>query len=403
MEREADSVAVEVFEQEPPLAIRFGLGVVWAGLVAFAVFGPSHDGRGLDLFAVGAALGFAGRYLPVRRRGGTYRATLTAGAVRLSGVVPEVVRSRQVLGAALLDADEGTSEILLSLKGRGAMRLRAAPKDAMRLLHALNVPAAGKGEVDVTLAPQMLDFIEMVLRVVTASLFLVTLVIRDGDVLFALAIPQFIALLASLSLMAAVRMVARPTLSISPDAVAVRTWEKRESLPRADISDVEVGDHELVLRRAGRPPVRVGFRRPFGIGVDPALAQRLSRALPRAASPRDVEVLARGDADLRGWLTRLDRLGGESGAAYRGEAPTDAELWTVLESPDYEPDLRGAAARVLGKRAPDELRVRIAPVLEAIGDAEVRKRVEVVALAPIDEVEPDEAPARSQKNVPRPL
>lgn len=93
-----------------------------------------------------------------------------------------------------------------------------------------------------------------------------------------------------------------------------------------------------------------------------------------------VADLARGSADLRSWLERVDRLahgmrhGGEG--AYRGRELDHEELWAAVESPDAATDVRVAAARILGQTRP-EARARILDAGKAARDPSIEKRLRI--------------------------
>jgi hypothetical protein len=88
--------------------------------------------------------------------------------------------------------------------------------------------------------------------------------------------------------------------------------------------------------------------------------------------------LRRGSMGVAQWLAHLDGIAASAGGGtgYRGGVTFGKEdLRRTFEDPDADPELRGAAGRVLLRIAPDETRVRVAPVLETIRDDHVREHI----------------------------
>lgn len=83
---------------------------------------------------------------------------------------------------------------------------------------------------------------------------------------------------------------------------------------------------------------------------------------PATALPARVAALASVDEDTRAWIARIDAIGAAKDA-YRGDAPSAAELGTILEDASASPSARLAAARLLALRhgaGEGELRARVA-------------------------------------------
>ena len=117
-----------------------------------------------------------------------------------------------------------------------------------------------------------------------------------------------------------------------------------------------------------------------GLGPDDrdGLIKQLMSASARArglgTSKNDVtgrvDVLRRNGESTRDWLARLDMSGRmleASTAGYRGHTLDTEDLWTVLEDPEAEADLRAAAARVLRHSQKPETRTRIDAAVAAFG------------------------------------
>jgi hypothetical protein len=96
-------------------------------------------------------------------------------------------------------------------------------------------------------------------------------------------------------------------------------------------------------------------------------------------------VLRRNGETAREWLVRLDMAGQmlSAGSGYRGNSLDAADLWTILEDPEAEPELRAAAARVL-RHSPDN-RVRIDTAVAAVRDESTNRRLRVAVEDDLDE------------------
>jgi hypothetical protein len=101
--------------------------------------------------------------------------------------------------------------------------------------------------------------------------------------------------------------------------------------------------------------------------------------VPKDEVSETVEPLRRRRGEQAApWLARVDALASSVGGGYRGSTFSREDLWHALEDPEADPDLRAAAARVLARVAPDELKVRVEPVLESEHDPKTRIRIAAV-------------------------
>jgi hypothetical protein len=99
-------------------------------------------------------------------------------------------------------------------------------------------------------------------------------------------------------------------------------------------------------------------------------AQRAQgRAAPRPEAMMRVEMLKRNGEAPRNWLARLDLAADTlKMTGYRGGGTIDPQdLWTIVEDPDADPELRAGAARVL-VRSQQDARVRVETLVEAVRD-----------------------------------
>ncbi len=101
-----------------------------------------------------------------------------------------------------------------------------------------------------------------------------------------------------------------------------------------------------------------------------------------------VEALRRNGESTRDWLARLDTAGellGSSAAGYRGQTLEPNDLWSVLEDPDADPELRAGAARILKHAGQPEARLRIDAALAAVRDENASERLRISMRDDIDE------------------
>ncbi len=195
------------------------------------------------------------------------------------------------------------------------------------------------------------------------------------------------------------------TMTLWSDRLVVGTGYQRDEQPYTNVTGIDdVGD-VLWIRTRGPGGGRVvipanALFAPFSSRERALLVAQLRAAVARsrAAPPLRLDV-GESLASLRrftvqgerpaGWLSRLDAFAAvteanRAGAGYR-DASLDVEaLWTVLEDPDADLELRCAAARVLHRRvharAPDEekVRLRIATAVESAADEGARMRLRLM-------------------------
>jgi hypothetical protein len=130
-----------------------------------------------------------------------------------------------------------------------------------------------------------------------------------------------------------------------------------------------------------------------------AQLQCAARRSQGMAPPEDEDALSRlaglrqGRLLARDWITRLDTAAQmiRRGGGYRGPAFEEQDLWSVLESPDADAELRAAAARILLRIAPTA-RVRVDAAVASMRDEADVKRVRIL-LEPDAEKASDELDA----------
>jgi len=134
-----------------------------------------------------------------------------------------------------------------------------------------------------------------------------------------------------------------------------------------------------------------------------------ARARGLGASKTDVtgriDVLRRNGESPRNWLARLDMAGRmleSTVAGYRGHTLDHEDLWTVLEDPEAEADLRAAAARVLRHSQKPETRLRIDAAVAAVRDESVNRRLRIAIRDDVDNASQELAVLDAQDPLPGP-
>jgi hypothetical protein len=180
-----------------------------------------------------------------------------------------------------------------------------------------------------------------------------------------------------------VLMKGEPSVTLDATTMTIADAGGTRTLRYADIRTIEREREALtIVTRTGREYIRVGGA--SGAKVASALAERLLAAKAAGARHEELEgraaSLVRRDpgSSARAWLMKIDATvdAMRASGGYRGERLDDEELWALLRDDAADPDLRAAAARVLGKQADAPTRVRIE---EAVGEAPPEVRVRVAA------------------------
>jgi hypothetical protein len=119
------------------------------------------------------------------------------------------------------------------------------------------------------------------------------------------------------------------------------------------------------------------------------ILQRVRDVRALARSSEHVEVgallLARGDRDLRGWITQLKALGAGETATLRTAAVNPENLWRVAEDPAQPAMMRAAAAVALSPALGESDKVRLAEVAKTTAAPKLRVALERAATEASDE------------------
>ncbi|MCL2723850.1 MAG: hypothetical protein FWD69_05375 [Polyangiaceae bacterium] len=164
----------------------------------------------------------------------------------------------------------------------------------------------------------------------------------------------------------------------------IPTWLEPRDIPYACVRDIERGkDRVLVLTSMPNLPQVVVRAAGTWHGLSDEsmrnFKSQVMSAVDRAngLDPKKevvgarLEFLRRNGQSPRAWLSRLDTVGlvlSSSEGDYRSQFINTVDLWTVLEDPDADIEIRTAAARVLRHSQEPGARVRIDNAVAAVRD-----------------------------------
>ena len=210
---------------------------------------------------------------------------------------------------------------------------------------------------------------------------------------------------------------AEPSVVMAAEGLKIQTKQGWFTVPYDHVQGIE--QVKGALRFTVPPPYHfadveaAGNLIGAGLGPDDrdGLIKQIMSAAARArglgASKNDVtgrvDVLRRNGESPRNWLARLDMAGRmleTSVAGYRGHTLDHEDLWTVLEDPEAEADLRAAAARVLRHSPKPETRLRIDAAVAAVRDESVNRRLRIAIRDDVDDASHELAMLDAQDPLP---
>ncbi|MBS2017611.1 MAG: hypothetical protein JST00_32330 [Deltaproteobacteria bacterium] len=374
------------------------------GLFALACAAPYLSTSAALLGAVGAVgLFHVAGLIPVRQ-GALRQAELECGPgyVRITkaGLRSQRIDARMISGATTSRTSRG---ILFTLEHRRRdqpLLLEVESEaDAEKVRHALGIGHGGFGSVGWRTAPSSAAKTAWTGRFITAAIALMItalglLVSPEAAGIAAVFTTQFAFITMILGF---VGWLARPPMQsivMTSAGLRIQTTMGWFTVPYAHILGIEHQRDVLVFRVP--PPYNVvhvpieNNLRGSGLGQadrDALIKQILSaaaRARGLGVEKNDIsgrlDMLRRNGESPRAWLSRLDMAGQmleSSSAGYRGHTLDAEDLWTILEDPEAEADLRAAAARVLRHLGQPEARVRIDAAVAAVRDESLTKKLRI--------------------------
>ncbi len=364
------------------LSQRVVLTVLWIFAALTLVLGQVAAGLGI-LAASGVLAGF----LAWRRRQWPAAASPVSASPAGLSIGDRLAFASHDLVRGFVVTQSGDTEVMLHHRQLHAVRLAVSgPAEGVALLHALGLGAS-----------------QRVMAFPTDATALHRGAVLAGLVLGAGAVAEvwwplfgvFAALGAVLLCAVGLIVVGFPQqVTVGLDALDLRWWWRRRTIPLGAITAVRVDDGGLWIDQAAEPPLWIGTRwaaGPVAEGFDPArsrrtwaeaLGARIEEARAVAAtrqSPADVTPLRRHDRDLAAWRADLQALGAPAPQHYRTAGLRVEDLWDAVESPAAEAELRVAAAVALGPGLDAQGCARMAQAAETAATPQVRFALDAVA------------------------
>ena len=365
--------------------------------------GAFHETAGVTSAFLGAALLVGARLVPRGRALRKARFECGAGVVRVRGAGTRdcALRAAEITGATTAHKD-GTYRLTVAHVSRpGPITLEVRTLAELHTLcRTLGIGHHGYGHIEWEAFPTVGNVFESLLRLVSTAAFLAwpAALAADNEDMIVLSALTAIGAALTAGLFTVFRLgAARNVVTMHRGGFYFGAGHRFEQVDYRDIDGIMVDSRHLVLH-VRKPDGSFVFRKVEAAtsflapeGVSPAereiLVELLTAATNRAhghAVPKDevsetIEPLRRRRGEHADpWLARVDAMASTLGGGYRGSTFSRDDLWHALEDPEADPDLRAAAARVLARVAPDELKLRVETVLEAEHDQKTRIRIAAV-------------------------
>lgn len=321
------------------------------------------------------------------------------------------LRNQRIVAKSVKGATTATTSrgVLLTLSHTGRIHPLtlevASESDADRLRRALGIGHGGFGVLSwntATDSSQKIGTVGNAGMVALALLFLTALRSSSSGVfgmvfgLTMLAAP-FLIPFALVGFFAKSRF---PTIVMDASGVRLATTQGWFGAPYAAIRDVrregrmltfELGEPSRAVSVAcGHPWLGAGLTEPEFRSLRAQILSAAARARglgrPKEDASSRLEVLRRQNEAPRDWLVRLDTTGQmlASPAGYRGLSVDADDLWTTLEDPEADPELRTAALRVLRHLGTPETRTRIAEAIASVHDDRQSRKLRVATNDDVD-------------------
>ncbi len=326
--------------------------------------------------------------------------------IRGAGLLEQDIAVADLEGAVAA-TDEGKTVFALQQRLRPDLPTLLETYDAVStqaIRDSLGVGAKGFGTVRWETAPAVYPTIDRVSRALATVAWLVF-----AAATMAGADPRWVYELSGVALLVAVLMTgvvttiatARvflmpPTVALASDTVEIRSDGTTKRLPLAGIVRV-IAKRDGIAFATSEPALATLIATPLvtrglhGLTAEERahLVLHLESAVARgrAVAPARMEALLdmrrTRDESARAWLSRLELAAAvmHDTGAYRGGSIDKAHLWEIALDHDADPSTRATAARLLARLEPEEMRLRVAPLLSAVRNDNERALLRV-ALEP---------------------
>jgi hypothetical protein len=364
-----------------------------------ACFLPLGDVASFSMFVASGALFCVTPFIPFRGKPHEAELVFRPGAVEIkkAGRANQKIRAKDILGATTALVPDG---VLLTLnhKKRKSVPIQMIVKDlesVKKVRDALGIGHDGFGTVFFPTDSRAAETGDGVLRGLSLIGFIAAFIARvageSSDLYMTLAVLSIIGGVIGLLIKASGASAVAPYVAMRADGVHVFGSAGWRVIPYASIANIDERPEGLMISLHGYPPVLVPAKATrfmyHGMSVEErklAIAQILSAsqrahgaAPPKPNVTTRVDVLKRNGEAARSWLARLDVAAQTVGnAGYRGGQIEEQDLWTILEDPDGEVEMRAASARVLRNRGPDA-RARVETIVGAVRQDAAQKRIRI--------------------------
>ena len=396
-------------------------------LFLFACFGPVFSGGTAALLAFLAITLFNLVGILPLRQGRMRSSDLVTGPgfieIKKAGTRSQRIDAQAIIGGTTARTATGILFTLAHAKRDQPIVLEVEnDADAERVRHALGIGHGGFGAVGWHTVPSQSSktgFWGRSINVMLGTLVvgLGFLVSGQAAALAGVVVGWFAVIATMLSLVGYFGRATPPSVVMAAEGLRIQTSQGWFTVPYDHVQNIEIV--RGALRFTVPPPyhsvdVEMGGNL-LGSGLGPddrdGLIKQIMSASARArglgASKNDVtgrvDSLRRNGESPRNWLARLDMAGRmlqASTAGYRGHTLDAEDLWTVLEDPEADADLRAAAARVLRHSDKPETRVRIDAAVAAVRDESVNRRLRIAIRDDVDNASQELATLDAQDPLP---
>jgi hypothetical protein len=379
-------------------------------LFLFACVGPLSGVPAVLTAVLAVGLFHGVGLLPLRQRR-LKTAELVSGPgfieIKQAGTRSQRIDARSIVGGTTARTSTGVLFTLAHAKRDQPITIEVeSDADADRVRQSLGIGHGGFGAVGWRTVPSASaktgfwgQLITFLIGAIIAGLgFFVS---HEAAGIVGLMLGQFAFLSMILSLVGHFGRTGAPSVVMAAEGLRIQTKQGWFTLPYDHVLGIEPVPGALRFRVP--PPYHsVDVETAgtvVGTGLRPAdrdaLIEQIMSASARArglgTSKNDVtgrvDVLRRNGESPRDWLGRLDMAGRmleSSTAGYRGYTLDTEDLWTVLEDPEAEADLRAAAARVLRHSPKPETRLRIDAAVAAVRDEVTNRRLRIAIRDDVD-------------------
>jgi hypothetical protein len=374
------------------------LGLAGAGTIAALVIASwAGPAPGVFVSTVLVALGVLALFTAsfADRRRAPFLATLELLPGRLLGATT----AKLTASPSKVGSDEVSLVLAQKPLGSRPTVLRLPSEESADLVRrCLGVGAGGFGQAQWTTGPARDGFLRTFFRVawrtlLAATIFEFVFAAREAyGLVFLTVCTGAIALAMRLT-----RDRDPPWIQLSARGLSGHTHRQGKlvdlHIPFAAIQSVDASARDTMVVDCAPPfgrveldtRVRRGLR---GLDLDERehVAAQIRAAADRARRPSffaekraRLELLRRRDDSYAHWLSRLDGLALSLRGArdYRSVALDERDLWDAVEDPEFDNELRSAAARVLAGLEQPEVKKRISAAISAERDPAAMRRFRV--------------------------